>query len=200
MGLISEQTGREQKLQSRYQLSGADLICNALKACADRMLHLLPVLLILSFQNYAYARSRDYSRPEWTRFIATAYSVSGETASQTFTQEGRTLAADPAVLPIGTVVEVRNAGPYSGQYVVQDTGRKIIGRKVDIYIVRTREAMQFGKRRITLRVLKPAPATRQERRKAAAEAMIDPKPPKADRVSDYYQYSTDEANSADSVE
>jgi hypothetical protein len=60
--------------------------------------------------------------------------------------------------------------------------------------------MQFGKRRVTLRVVKPAPATPHEQRKAAAEATIDPKPPKADRVSDYYQYSADASASADSVE
>jgi 3D (Asp-Asp-Asp) domain-containing protein len=183
----------------RFQRS--NLVCKNLKVCAGRMLHVLPVLLMILFlfQGHAYARSRTYSQNQWVRFVATAYSVSGETASQTITEEGRTLAADPTVLPIGTVVEVRHAGPYSGQYVVQDTGQKIVGRKLDIYIARTREALQFGKRRVTVRVLKPAPLTPHEQRKAAAEASIDPKPPKAERVSDYYQYSAD-ARGSDSVE
>lgn len=137
------------------------------------------------FQGHAYART---NRASWMRFTATAYSVSGETKAQTITEEGRTLAADPDVLPIGTVVEIRNAGPYSGQYVVSDTGRKIIGRKLDIYIASTHEALQFGKRRVKVRILKAAPPTAHEQREAAAEALIAPKPPKHERVSAYYQY------------
>ena len=140
------------------------------------------VLFLVVAQGHAFARAK------WTPFVATAYSVSGETKSQTVTEEGRTVAADPNVLPIGTVVEVRNAGPYSGQYVVQDTGEKIIGRKIDIYIVRTREAMQFGVRKVDVRVLKPAPITPSAQRRAAAEASVAPKPPKPDRLSGYYQY------------
>jgi 3D (Asp-Asp-Asp) domain-containing protein len=134
------------------------------------------------------AQGHAFGRAKWTRFIATAYSVSGETKSQTITEEGRTIAADPNVLPIGTVVEIRDAGPYSGEYVVQDTGEKIVGRKIDIYIARTHEAMQFGVRTVELRVIKPAPETPGAQRRAAAEVSIAPKPPKSDRVSDYYQY------------
>jgi 3D (Asp-Asp-Asp) domain-containing protein len=153
---------------------------------APRHFRLLPVFVAASlFQAHGYARG---PRVAWMKFTATAYSVSGETKAQTITEEGRTLAADPQVLPIGTVVEIRDAGPYSGQYVVSDTGEKIVGRKLDIYIVNTHEAMQFGKRSVKVRILKPAPETPNEQRKAAAEALIAPKPPKEDRVSTYYQY------------
>jgi 3D (Asp-Asp-Asp) domain-containing protein len=114
--------------------------------------------------------------------------VYGETKAQTITEEGRTLAADPHILPIGTIVEVTHAGPYSGQYVVADTGQKVVGRKIDIYIARTRECIRFGKRRVRVRVLRPAPIEPKEQRKVAAEAVLAPKPPKEDRVSPYYQY------------
>jgi 3D (Asp-Asp-Asp) domain-containing protein len=133
------------------------------------------LLLWILFQGYAYARL-GWEHGKWTKFIATAYSISGETKAQTLTQEGRTLAADPRVLPIGTVVEIRNAGPYSGQYVVCDTGRKIVGHKLDIYIASTHEAMQFGKRKVKVRILKPAPRT-----------------PQAQRLSAYYQYPEETA-------
>lgn len=137
------------------------------------------------------AQGHAFALPNWTRFVATAYSVSGETKSQSITQEGRTVAADPHVLPIGTVIEVRNAGPYSGQYVVQDTGTKIVGHKIDIYIARTREALRFGIRKVHVRILKHAPETPEERRRAAAIVNIAPKPPKDERVSSYYQYSSE---------
>lgn len=142
------------------------------------------------------AQGHAFARPHWTRFVATAYSVSGETKSQAVTQEGRTIAADPRVLPIGTVVEVRNAGPYSGQYVVQDTGPRIVGRKIDIYIAHVREAIRFGMRRVRVRIVKAAPETPKEQRRAAIQARIAPKPPKSDRVSEYYQYPPSEGDTA----
>jgi hypothetical protein len=108
------------------------------------------------------------------------------------------LAADPRVVPIGTVVEIRDAGPYSGQYVVCDTGRMIVGHKLDIYIANTREAMRFGRRKVKVRILKPAPPTPDAQRAAAANAFIMPKPPKNERLSDYYQYP-DEAQEESSV-
>jgi 3D (Asp-Asp-Asp) domain-containing protein len=137
---------------------------------------------------FIVAQGHAFAWVQWQRFVATAYSVSGETKSQTFTEEGRTVAADPNVLPIGTVIEVRNAGPYSGQYVVQDTGEKIVGRKIDIFISRTAEAKRFGRRNVHVRVLKLAPETSAEQRRAAAEENIAPKPPKEERISEYYQY------------
>jgi 3D (Asp-Asp-Asp) domain-containing protein len=150
------------------------------------------VLLFLGLLLYPQAAeariSWPYGHNHWLHFKATAYSVTGETKAQTFTKEGRTLAADPTVLPIGTLVEVRRAGPYSGQYVVQDTGEKIVGRKIDIYIASTPEAKQFGVRNVRVRILKPAPVTPSEQRKAAAETPVAPKPPKDERVSPYYQY------------
>jgi 3D (Asp-Asp-Asp) domain-containing protein len=149
----------------------------------------LRLICIVAF--LVVAQGHLFARGGWIHFIATAYSVSGETKSQSITEEGRTVAADPSVLPIGTVIEVRNAGPYSGQYVVQDTGEKIVGRKIDIYIARTKEALQFGKRNVRVRIIKSAPETPSEQRRAAAQASIEPKPAKADRVSSYYRYPTE---------
>lgn len=161
-----------------FQINCRNLFCKWFR-------YLWVVIVLLIAQGHAFAF------PNWTRFVATAYSVSGETKSQSITQEGRTVAADPHVLPIGTVIEVRNAGPYSGQYVVQDTGAKIVGHKIDIYIARTREALRFGIRNVRVRILKHAPETPEARRRAAAIISIAPKPPKDERVSSYYQYPSE---------
>jgi 3D (Asp-Asp-Asp) domain-containing protein len=95
----------------------------------------------------------------WQRFAATAYSVDGETASGKQTREGRTVAADPRVLPVGTRIEVDGAGPYSGQYVVHDTGPKIKGREIDIFIDNRAEAKRFGRKMVRVRVLSLPAAT-----------------------------------------
>jgi len=87
-----------------------------------------------------------------TTFRATAYSVEGKTASGARTREG-IVAADPKVLPIGSRIRVSDAGQYSGEYVVKDTGRAIKGHELDIYLDDDREAKRFGKRRVKVEVL-----------------------------------------------
>ncbi|MDK2945613.1 MAG: hypothetical protein PWQ85_377 [Geotoga sp.] len=48
----------------------------------------------------------------------------------------KTIAADPEVLPIGTVVYIPELKelPNGGFFVVEDTGGKVIGKKIDIYV------------------------------------------------------------------
>ena len=84
-------------------------------------------------------------------FSATAYSLRGRTASGQSVTRGL-IAADPRVLPIGTRVRVE-AGPWTGEYLVADTGGAIKGRKIDIWTPSSREAMQFGRRAVKVTVL-----------------------------------------------
>jgi len=86
------------------------------------------------------------------RFEATAFSQSGITNKGTLTHRG-VVAADPGVLPLGSVIQVSDAGPYSGRYVVTDTGSKIIGRHIDVYIPDHAAAKQFGKKQVTVQLL-----------------------------------------------
>jgi 3D (Asp-Asp-Asp) domain-containing protein len=61
-------------------------------------------------------------------------------------------AADPRVLPLGTVVHLRS-GSYTGTYKVMDTGGRIRGRRVDVYVATHKEAVQFGRRQVKIKVL-----------------------------------------------
>jgi 3D (Asp-Asp-Asp) domain-containing protein len=88
-----------------------------------------------------------------TRYEATAYSIEGKTATGTRTHEG-IVAADPALLPLGTRIRVSDAGKYSGDYVVHDTGRTIKGREIDIYLANDAEAKRFGRKSVTVEILK----------------------------------------------
>lgn len=84
-------------------------------------------------------------------YTATAYSLRGRTASGRPVARG-IIAADRSVLPIGTHVRV-SAGSYSGDYVVADTGGAVRGRKIDIWVPSTSEAVRFGRRPVKLTVL-----------------------------------------------
>src|SRR5688500_4697878 len=81
-------------------------------------------------------------------FIATAYCLKGRTAMGHGVRRG-IIAADPRVLRLGSRVNL-NAGGYSGQYLVSDTGGKIKGKKIDIWVASCSEARRFGRRTVSL--------------------------------------------------
>ncbi|HEV7860606.1 MAG TPA: 3D domain-containing protein [Pyrinomonadaceae bacterium] len=84
-------------------------------------------------------------------YLATAYNLSGRTASGKPVSKG-IIAADPGFLPLGTRVRLE-AGLYSGEYLVADTGGSVRGRKIDVWVPTTREACRFGRRSVSLTVL-----------------------------------------------
>jgi 3D (Asp-Asp-Asp) domain-containing protein len=87
-------------------------------------------------------------------FLATAYAAKGETATGTTAKFG-TVAADPAILPMGTRIHiaVRGYQGLDGTYIVSDTGAAVKGRRIDIRLPNAAEAKRFGKRRVTVRIL-----------------------------------------------
>lgn len=89
---------------------------------------------------------------QYIHFVATAYSVRGTTASGVSVNTG-IVAADPNVLPIGSVIEMR-LGAHSGIYTVLDTGGFIKGKRIDIYVPSSDQAVEFGRRQVKIRVLR----------------------------------------------
>ena len=84
-------------------------------------------------------------------YVATAYSLRGRTASGRMVEKGL-IAADPRHLPLGSRVRLE-AGAYSGEYLVADTGTLVRGKRIDIWTPTSREAMRFGRRTVKLTVL-----------------------------------------------
>jgi 3D (Asp-Asp-Asp) domain-containing protein len=94
-------------------------------------------------------------------YLATAYSLRGKTASGRMVNTGL-IAADPRVLPLGSRVRLE-AGTFSGEYLVADTGARVRGKRIDIWTPSSHQAMRFGRRLVKLTVLsfggKRAPKT-----------------------------------------
>ena len=84
-------------------------------------------------------------------YTATAYSLRGRTATGVAPAQGM-IAADPRVLPLGSRVRIE-AGSYSGEYIVTDTGGAVKGHRIDIWTPTARDAMRFGRRAVKLTVL-----------------------------------------------
>jgi 3D (Asp-Asp-Asp) domain-containing protein len=87
------------------------------------------------------------------RMSVTAYCIEGETKSGVQTRRG-IVAADPRVLPIGTVIRIDGLKRYNGTYTVQDTGRTIKGRELDIFMPDCRAAKRFGRQQGRARVIR----------------------------------------------
>jgi 3D (Asp-Asp-Asp) domain-containing protein len=88
------------------------------------------------------------------RFAATAYCKGTTTASGATVRTG-IAAADPALLPVGSVVSVTTDVPkYNGIYTVMDTGPKVQGRQLDLYMWSCYEALDFGRKAVEVTVLR----------------------------------------------
>lgn len=84
---------------------------------------------------------------------STMYCLKGRTRTGIRTRDG-VAAADPAFLPLGSVVRLSHRdGRPLGVFVVMDTGGAVKGRKIDIYVDDCREAARWGVKRVMAEVL-----------------------------------------------
>ena len=87
-------------------------------------------------------------------FTATAYCAGTHTASGVRVTEG-IAAADPSLVPIGSVIRVSGLPPrFNGVYTVMDTGSKIKGRRLDLYLRDCDAAVRFGRRPASVSIVR----------------------------------------------
>ncbi len=63
----------------------------------------------------------------------------GLTYTETVATEGRTIAVDPDVIPLGSIVEINGA-----EYVAEDIGGAIKGDRIDLYFDSHQDALEWG--------------------------------------------------------
>lgn len=74
-------------------------------------------------------------------FEITAYCYTGNpTSTGVMPVEGITIAVDPKVIPYGTIITVNGK-----EYVAQDCGPAIKGKKLDIYFNTRKQAIEYGR-------------------------------------------------------
>jgi 3D (Asp-Asp-Asp) domain-containing protein len=103
----------------------------------------------------ATPRSAPNTAAKSLTFTATAYCHGRVTAAGTKVAAG-VVAADPAVLPVGTVIRIEGAAPYDGSYRVLDTGPRVRNRQVDLYIADCDAARRFGRRSVQVTIVNRA--------------------------------------------
>jgi 3D (Asp-Asp-Asp) domain-containing protein len=88
------------------------------------------------------------------RFEASAY-CKGEVTASGLPPRSGIAAADPEVLPPGSVVQIGKLGPqWDGIYTILDTGPVVKGRRLDLYTWSCHDALRFGRRSAQVFVLR----------------------------------------------
>lgn len=88
------------------------------------------------------------------RFDVTAYCKGEVTASGVKVRPG-IAASDPRLLPAGSIIRIEGVPEaYEGIYTVLDTGPEVQGRELDIYIWSCFEALDFGRRKAAVTVIR----------------------------------------------
>ncbi|QGP92016.1 3D domain protein [Neomoorella glycerini] len=104
---------------------------------------------IVAYGSRAYPAVTAARAGDTLKVIATAYTHTGNrTATGIWPYRG-IVAVDPRVIPLGTRLYVEGYG-YA---VAQDTGGLIKGNRIDIFVDSEAEAIQWGRRPVTVRIL-----------------------------------------------
>lgn len=93
---------------------------------------------------------------------ASAYSQSDEedtadgiTFTETKVQDNRTVAVDPNIIPLGSLLYIESDSPLvGGFYVAEDIGGAIKGNRIDIFMSDRNKCFEFGKQQVKVTVLK----------------------------------------------
>ncbi len=109
----------------------------------------------------AVGRASSFRTTKVIEMEATAYTAhrsgggtgTGRTASGMPAGYGL-VAVDPRVIPLGTVLYIEGYG----MAIAADRGRAIRGRKIDLYFSSRAQALQFGRRKVRVHILRPTPA------------------------------------------
>lgn len=105
-------------------------------------------------------------QPAWQTFEATAYIAMCDTGCTGITATGidvrnttrhngrHIIAVDPAVVPLGSVVQIRLADGRTIEAEAQDIGSAIRGKRLDLLVGDYDSAIQFGRQSVELRIIK----------------------------------------------
>ena len=105
--------------------------------------------------NWAMNRDAPLRYGEPVPVSLTAYCLKGLTRRDRYVRQG-IIASDPRIFPLARYLEIYVGRTYFGRFLIDDTGGKIKGNRLDIWTPTCAEARRFGRQRGTA-VLVPRP-------------------------------------------
>jgi 3D (Asp-Asp-Asp) domain-containing protein len=107
---------------------------------------------------YLAVNGPRYAEP--VPILLTSYCLRGTTRRGRYVRPG-IIAADPRLFPLSRYVELYVGKKYFGRFLIDDTGRKIKGNHIDVWMASCTEAKRFGVKRGTAVLLPRLPEVRQ---------------------------------------
>ncbi|MEO8624504.1 MAG: 3D domain-containing protein [bacterium] len=98
--------------------------------------------------NWAINRTSALRLGDPVPVALTAYCLKGLTRRDRYVRQG-IVAADPRIFPLARYLEVYVGRNYYGRFLIDDTGKKIKGNRLDIWTPTCSEARTFGWQRGT---------------------------------------------------
>ncbi|MBA7585584.1 hypothetical protein ES708_27568 [subsurface metagenome] len=98
---------------------------------------------------------KEIMEVEWYYFIASGYSANDPAqGTNNITATGKEIkkgmvAVDPKAILLGTKIEIKDMGIF----IAEDTGGKIKGNRIDIYFDTKKEAKEFGRKGIWVKII-----------------------------------------------
>lgn len=117
---------------------------------------LIALILAIFFTSLV---TKAWSEPnlyvELVEFEATAYCHTGNpTKSGIYPLEGRTIAVDPKIIPLGSTVLVYTEDlELLGIFQAEDTGGAIKGKIIDIYMELENDCWEWGRQKVFVQVV-----------------------------------------------
>lgn len=149
------QEGKRGEKEVKYLVTYKDGVKTATKVLGARVMT-KPVSKVVAVSRMSALASRHGTRAYSMRMSASAYapfhcggSKSGRAATGIPARKG-VVAVDPRVIPLGTNLYVEGYG----YCVAADTGGAIKGNRIDLCFDTYREAIRFGRRTVTVHILK----------------------------------------------
>ena len=154
-GLVSWQLGKayeNEPIEPVYISIHVNTLEKDLKATQEQLEAHRDIISELQKENSELQEEVEEFLEKWSvgEFEATAYTLAegngdGVTSVGVVPKPNRTIAVDPDVIPYGSKVIV------NGQdYIAEDTGGDIQGKRLDIFMSNREQALNFGRRKVEI--------------------------------------------------
>lgn len=111
-----------------------------------------PVVVRAASKTWTKKMSRPLKPMEPVPVLITAYCLSGTTRRGRYVRPG-IVAADRKLFPLSRYIELYAGEKYLGRFLIDDTGSRIRGAHIDVWVPTCREAIIFGRQHGTAMLL-----------------------------------------------
>jgi 3D (Asp-Asp-Asp) domain-containing protein len=110
------------------------------------------VVVLAATKGWTKTMHRPLRAGEPVPVLVTAYCLSGTTRRGRYVRPG-IVAADRKLFPLSRYIELYAGKKYIGRFLIDDTGSKIRGAHIDVWVPTCREAKLFGRQHGTAMLL-----------------------------------------------